>query len=250
MTFSITCNQLHDHTDCTLTAHFAHMHVLTCAGTRTCAISSLQAAVLIHCSLLICIMQENNFACFYMFSLFGQPLNNVSTSRNFNPAADCWAVRRPLPADYGRPWCIRLAHISAIACTASVKDCCNWDHTAYTVKEMFGPRTPLTWQVQCEWVNTAKGTQGCDRLCTHHKAGCWHKSLYILIVQGSTVSLVVGHFMFVLQSDVPCAEDTSPHCPKVWMSITVLYLASMVVIEVGPRPRQTCLTCRIDTGRV
>ena len=158
MTFSITCscNQLHDHTYCTLLAHFAHMHVLTCAGTHTCAIFSLQAAVLFHCSLLICIMQENNFACFYMFSLFGQPLNNVSTSRNFNPAADCWAVRRPLPADYGRPWCIRLAHISAIACTASVKDCCNWDHTAYTVKEMFGPRTPLTWQVQCERLTVPK----------------------------------------------------------------------------------------------
>ncbi|KAL0034942.1 hypothetical protein WJX79_001785 [Trebouxia sp. C0005] len=51
--------------------------------------------------------QDNNFACFYKFSLFGQPLNNVSTSRSFSPAVDCWAIRRPLPADYGRPWCIR-----------------------------------------------------------------------------------------------------------------------------------------------
>ena len=117
-------------------------------------------------------------------------------------------------------------------------------------RKCLGPERLSHGKCNVEWVNTAKGTQGCDRLCTHHKAGCWHKSLYILIVQGSTVSLVVGHFIFVLQSDVPCAEDTWPHCPKVWMSITVLYSASMVVIEVGPRPRQACLTCRIDTGRV
>ena len=79
--------------------------------------------------------------------------------------------------------------------------------------------------------NIVKGKLGCDRLCTHHKAACWHKSLLILIVQGRIVSLVVGRFMFVLRSDVvcdvPCAEDTWTHCPKVWpcldMSITVLY---------------------------
>ncbi len=108
-----------------LMAHFAHMRVLTCAGTCTCATCSLQAAALIHWSLLVCVMQENNFACFYVFSLFGLLLNNVSTSQSFDPAADCWAVRRPLPADYGRPWCIRSGQISSIACTAFVKDCCN-----------------------------------------------------------------------------------------------------------------------------
>ena len=134
MTISITChcNQLYNHMACIHMAHFAHMRALTCAGTCTCAISSLQAAALIHWSLLECMMQENNFACFYKFSLFGRLLNNVSISQSFDPAADCWAVRRPLPTDYGRPWCIRLAHISAVACTASAKKCCNWDHTAYT----------------------------------------------------------------------------------------------------------------------
>ena len=134
MTVSITCscNQLYDHMACTLMAHFAHMRVLTCAGTRTCAISSLQAAA--RWLLLVCMMQENNFACFYTFTLFGLLLNNVSTSRSFNPAADCWAIRRPLPADYGRPWCIRLGHISSIASTALSRTAANADHAGFNVR--------------------------------------------------------------------------------------------------------------------
>lgn len=132
MTISIlcSCNQLLDHMACTLVAHFAHMRVLTC----TCATSSLQAAALICWPLLVCVTQDNNFACFYKFSLFGQPLNNVSTSRSFSPAVDCWAIRRPLPADYGRPWCIRLGHICSIASTALSRVAATAHHAGFTVK--------------------------------------------------------------------------------------------------------------------
>ena len=140
---------------CTLMAHFAHMRVLTCAGTCTCATCSLQAAALIHWSLLVCVMQENNFACFYVFSLFGLLLNNVSTSQSFDPAADCWAVRRPLPADYGRPWCIRLGHISSIASTALSRTAATADHAAFNVKKHVGSSLQLHAQLLSEIAATA-----------------------------------------------------------------------------------------------
>lgn len=51
---------------------------------------------------------EDNYACFFRFLPTGPALDDSRTATRFNPEADCWQIRRPLPADHGRPWCIRM----------------------------------------------------------------------------------------------------------------------------------------------
>ena len=88
-------------------------------------------------------VQETNFACFYYFSAFGRLLSDSETSERFDPAADCWAIRRPLPADCGRPWCIRCDSGESRHC--SVLSICSFQ-TLLLIMLLDGARKDATCQ--------------------------------------------------------------------------------------------------------